>query len=75
MMSGIDVYGLRRAKKICRDLMTLVKGENDPYARGYRAALKTAAATIDAAIKEGPSDDRARIPERKARVAPSQQND
>jgi hypothetical protein len=50
-MSEIDIHGLRRAKKICRDLMTLVKGENDPYAKGYRNALKTAAATIDAAIK------------------------
>jgi hypothetical protein len=50
-MSGIDVHGLRRAKKICRDLTTAVKGENDPYARGYRSALRTAAATIDAAIK------------------------
>lgn len=38
-MSGMEAYGLRAAKKIVRESRSFVKGENDAFAKGYRAAL------------------------------------
>jgi len=42
----MNFYGLRQAKGIVKALSVNVKGQADPYAKGYRAALKDAEAAI-----------------------------
>ena len=40
MLLGVNVYGLRLAKRLARQIRAEVKGENGLYARGFRDALR-----------------------------------
>lgn len=41
-MSGLDVYGLRAAKRIVREMRAAFKGRTSEYIKGYREALREA---------------------------------
>ena len=46
------VPGLRAARSMLRDLRTELKGQNDPYAKGFRAALIEADGLFAKLIKQ-----------------------
>jgi hypothetical protein len=52
MKFATNLYGLRAAKRIVRNGRATVKGETDPYAKGFRAALRQAEFDIQAEIEE-----------------------
>jgi hypothetical protein len=51
-MNGMNVYGLRAARKIIRATKALVKGSREDYARGYRAGLQQADYMISVQIND-----------------------
>lgn len=56
-MSGINVYGLREARRLARETRAMMKGRSGEYVKGWRAALSQMdhllSVNINHRLKEG----------------------